>query len=185
MARTIDHAEATTRLRTARRVAVFGVSGAGKSTFSMRLAEWLGVAYVSLDRDMRWLPGWTVRDPGEQRRLHERHVASDDWVIDGTSVSLMKSRLGRADVAVWMRPSRPAALWGIYCRVVRGYGRVRKEMAEGCPEQLPDREFLTYVWTFERVQSPRIEAALARHGPDLPLVTIHSRREADAILRSL
>ena len=185
MPQSIDHAGAPTVLRKSRRVVVMGVSGAGKSTFAMRLATRLDVPYVSLDRDMRWLPGWTVRDRSEQRQLHDQATASDAWVIDGTSVSLMNTRFARADVAVWMRPPRHAALWGVYSRVLRGYGRVRPDMAPGCPEKLPDREFLSYIWQFERVQSPRIEAALARYGTSLPLITLRSRRAADRLLADL
>jgi hypothetical protein len=36
-------------------------------------------------------------------------------------------------------------------------------MALGCPEQLPDLEFLNYVWTFGTRIAPRIEAAIDRH----------------------
>ena len=180
-----DHETAAQHLRAARRVAVFGTSGAGKSTFSMRLADRLGLRYVSLDRDMRWLPGWRVRDRDAQRRLHDEFAASENWVIDGTSVSLMDTRLARADVAVWMRLPRHVALWGVYARVIRRYGQVRPEMAEGCPEQLPDREFLSYIWNFERRQSPRIDDALTRHGSGVPLVVLRSRREATALLDGL
>jgi hypothetical protein len=55
-------------------------------------------------------------------------------------------------------------------------------MAEGCPEQLPDLEFLTFIWTFETRVAPRIVSAIDRFGPNVPVVTLTSRREFAALL---
>lgn len=163
---------------------VVGCSGSGKSTLAMGIEAHLGLPHISLDRDMRWLPGWQIRDRAEQRALHERHVSGARWVIDGTSVSLFPSRLRRADLVIWMRPPLLASLLGVARRVARGYGRVRPDMAPGCPEGLPDREFLSYIWTFERKQSPRIVAEIDRHRPSIPVVTIRSHRQANRLLAS-
>lgn len=170
-------------LRSVDRISVAGVSGAGKSTLSMRIAEARGLRYVSLDRDMRWLPGWTVRDREEQRRLHDAFVAEPRWVIDGTSVGLMETRLKRSDLFIWLRPSRWIALAGIVKRVTANYGRVRPDMADGCPEQLPDREFLNWIWTFEKTQAPRLITAIDTHAPDLPVCVLEKRQDATDLLR--
>lgn len=74
------------------------------------------------------------------------------------------------------------ALMGIARRVLSNYGSVRVDMAEGCPEQLPDREFLSYIWTFEKKVAPRITAGLDRHGPKVPVVIIPSRKSAAALI---
>jgi adenylate kinase family enzyme len=173
---TID--EAARILRAARRISVVGVSGAGKSTLAQRLSQELGLHYVSLDRDMRWLPGWQVRDRADQRRLHDGFVAGERWVIDGTSISMMDTRLPRSDLLIWLRVPRHVALAGIAKRVASGYGRVRPDMADGCPEQLPDWEFLRWIWTFERRQSPRLIETVDRVAPALPVLIL--RRQHDA-----
>ena len=51
------------------------------------------------------------------------------------------------------------AMW----RAVTSYGRVRADMAEGCPERI-DLEFLRYIWTFNAKQRPRVVAALEQFG---------------------
>jgi hypothetical protein len=71
---------------------------------------------------------------------------------------------------------------GVARRLLSNYGSVRDDMAEGCPEQLPDREFLAYIWTFEQKMAPRIIAALDQYGPNIPVVTLRSRKQAEALL---
>ena len=44
---------AAERLRGARRVLVVGCSGGGKTTLALRIADRFGLAYQSLDRDVR------------------------------------------------------------------------------------------------------------------------------------
>ncbi|MXQ06226.1 AAA family ATPase [Alphaproteobacteria bacterium GH1-50] len=185
MPRFISIDDATPILSGASRVSVVGISGAGKSTFSQELARQLDLKYVSLDRDMLWLPGWTMRDRAEQRALHDAFVAENRWVIDGTTIGLMRTRLPRSDLLIWLRVPRHRALWGVARRVAKGYGRVRPDMADGCPEQIPDFEFLRWIWTFERKQSPRLLAAIEQYCNDLPVLVLRSHREIEALLGKL
>ncbi|MBY4894673.1 AAA family ATPase [Rhodobacteraceae bacterium N5(2021)] len=168
-----------------RRIAVVGVSGAGKSTLSQNIVARLGLRYVSLDRDVRWLPGWEVRPRDAQRRLHDGFVAEENWVIDGTTIGLMDTRLSRADLLIWLRVPRRIALTGVLRRVLSSYGQTRPDMAPGCPEQFPDREFLNWIWTFEKRQCPRLFSAIDQHAPDLPVVTLTSRADAARLLAML
>lgn len=62
-------ADAARHVRVCDRILVIGCSGGGKSTLSRKLAAKFGLAYQSLDRDVRWLPGWVERDKPEQRRI--------------------------------------------------------------------------------------------------------------------
>ncbi len=61
----IDDAVAADHIRSARRILVVGCSGGGKSTLSQKLARQFQLTYISIDRDIRWLPGWAERDRAE------------------------------------------------------------------------------------------------------------------------
>lgn len=177
MPRNVSIPEAASVLRTAKRVLVVGCSGGGKSTLSLKISERFNLEYLSYDRDVRWLPGWQVRDREEQRVIVADLVTRDRWVMDGTTVSTFDLRLPRADLLIWVRVPRRVALGGVARRVLANYGRVRIDMAKGCPEQLPDREFLTFIWTFEARVAPRIVSGIDRFGPTVPVVTLSSRSE--------
>ena len=173
---------AAERLAIANRVLVIGCSGAGKSTLSLRIAERYGLEYQSYDRDVRWLPGWQVRDRAEQRARVLALVDRERWVMDGNTPSTLDIRLPRTDLVVWLRVPRRVSLMGIARRVYSNYGSVRFDMATGCPEQLPDREFLSYIWTFEKKVAPRIIAGLDRHGPGVPVVILSARKSSESLL---
>ena len=49
---------------------------------------------------------------------------------------------------------------------------------------MPDLEFLTFIWTFETRVAPRIVSGIDRFGPNVPVVTLTSRREFAALLHA-
>jgi hypothetical protein len=55
-------------------------------------------------------------------------------------------------------------------------------MAEGCPEQLPDLEFIRYIWTFEKVHAPLIIKRIELYGPNVPVLTLKSRSQSNRLL---
>ncbi|WP_428428478.1 AAA family ATPase [Pararhizobium sp.] len=172
-------------LSQARRILVIGCSGGGKSTLSRELSAKLNLPYVSMDRDFFWLPGWVKRPKAEERALIAATVAQDRWILDGSGPSTFDLRFPRTDMVIWVRLPRRICLWGLVCRVASSFGRVRPDMAPGCPEQLPDREFISYIWNFERRVSPVIVQMLDRYAPEMPVLTLKSRRDIRALSQSL
>ena len=181
---TISIEAAAERLKTAGRVLVIGCSGSGKSTLARKLADRLGLPYVSMDREIFWLPGWQSRPRAEALARLEAVVVGERWIIDGTSPGTLPLRLPRTHLVLWLRPPRYMSLYGVVSRWLRYRGRSRPEMADDCPEKI-DREFLTYVWNFEKTESPEIAENLAAFGPDVPVCVLKSRLENDRLLARL
>lgn len=175
--------EAANLLSKAERVLVIGCSGGGKTTFSEKVAQFRRLEFLSLDRDVRWRPGWGERDRAEQRDIIAHLVRRERWVMDGSGASSFDIRLPRTELVLWVRVPRLTALFGVLRRVARYYGSVRPAMADGCPEKLPDREFLSYIWNFEKRYAPHFIKQIDQHGPDVPVAVLHSHREMDALLR--
>lgn len=165
-----------------RRVLVIGCSGSGKSTFARRLAAVTGLPHISLDA-LYWQPGWT--EPGRENflaRLDEA-VQQSSWIIDGGYVSYDgEVRRERADTVFFFDLPRLVCMSGILWRSVSTYGRVRPEMAPGCPERF-DLDFIRYVWTYREQQRPKVARFLGGLRPHQTLVRFASRREADEYLR--
>ncbi|WFR96728.1 AAA family ATPase [Rhizobium tumorigenes] len=176
-----DIADVAERIGKASRIMVIGCSGGGKSTLSQYLAARFGLTYVSIDRDILWLPGWAQRDRQEQRRLMAEKAQEERWVFDGTGPSTFDIRLPRTDLVIWVRMPRLLCIWGVTQRWLRWIGRTRPEMAPGCPEKI-DWEFLRYVWTFDDRFAPQVVASLVKNGPDVPVFQLNSRRQMRRLL---
>ncbi|WP_320195252.1 AAA family ATPase [Agrobacterium rosae] len=177
-----DIGQAASLVSKASRIMVVGNSGAGKTTLSRALASHKKSEYFSIDRDVRWLDNWTQRDGAEQRRILEDIVRRDSWVLYGANPSTFNLRLPRTDVVVWMRLPRATCLMGVARRVARYYGTVRPFMADGCPEPLPNREFLTYIWNFEKRHAPVFVRNFELYGPQVPIFQVKSRAQARQLL---
>ena len=102
-----------------RRVAVVGVSGNGKTTFSRDLASRLEVPYVELDA-LFHLSGWREADEEDFRRSVEQAMSSDGWVLDGSYFRILGPLvLERADTVVWLDQPLPLVLLRLVRRALR------------------------------------------------------------------
>lgn len=183
MMQKIDEAQkAADIIRQASRIMVVGCSGGGKTTLSLKLASAFDLEYQSIDRDIRWLPGWQQRDRSAQHALLKELVARERWVMDGSNPSTFDIRLPRTDIVIWVRMPRLVCLMGVARRVARYYGTVRPAMADGCPEPLPDRDFLEYIWNFEKKYAPAFLRNFERYGPEVPIFQVKSRRDMQRLL---
>ncbi|MDQ0320114.1 adenylate kinase family enzyme [Pararhizobium capsulatum DSM 1112] len=182
MARYLDTLDqAADILQSAERILLIGCSGSGKSTLATALAKRFGLTYISMDREVFWMPGWTPRPRAEALDRLRAFVDEPRWVIDGTSPGTLPLRLPRTDILIWLRPPRRISLYGVISRWWKFRGRTRPEMADGCPERVTI-EFLRYIWNFEKTQTPEIEAALEKSGTDVPLIVLKSRAMNERLL---
>ncbi len=177
----VDIDQGAALVRTANRILVMGCSGGGKSTLSLKLAARFGLAYISIDRDILWLPGWVERGKEEQRAIIVAKVRGERWIMDGTNPSTFDVRLPRTDLVIWVRMPRLLCVWGVVSRWIKWMGRTRPEMAPGCIEKV-DWEFLRFIWTFEEKFTPRVLAGLAAHGAEVPVLQVKSRGEMRQLL---
>jgi adenylate kinase family enzyme len=172
----------------ARRIAVRGTSGSGKSTFSAALARRLDVPWIELDA-LHHGPNWSEPTPGEFRdRVRVAMAAAPDgWVIDGSYDSkLGDTVLAAADTIVWL----DLPLWVFYPRLVRRtLHRVRHgvELWNGNREtwrdQFASRETI-FFWTL-RAHVRHRRTWPGRFGSDPRLVRLRSDAEARHWLESI
>ncbi len=165
-----------------RRVCIIGPCGAGKSTLAIELGKRTGLPVVHMDR-LHWKPGWVESSPVELVTRLERVLAGEAWIIDGNYGGTMAMRLARADTVIFLDYPPRIYRWRVLKRIVRGYGRTRPDMTEGCPERFSP-EFLRYVWRFHRDSRPSICRWLEGLREDQTLHTFRHPREARLFVES-
>ncbi|MFN2626302.1 MAG: hypothetical protein ABR520_09495 [Mycobacteriales bacterium] len=100
------------------RVAVVGVSAAGKSTVARTLAARLRVPHVELDA--LWHDaGWTNPSEDEFRTRVTARLVDDEWVCDGNYAAVRDLVWSRATAVVWLDYAR----WVGPARAIRRTGR--------------------------------------------------------------
>lgn len=165
------------------KIAIVGFSGSGKSTLARKLGEVTGASVLHLD-SVQFLPGWEIRPEEEKQAMVKDFLDSHlSWVIDGNYRKLsFDRRLEEADqiwILLFNRVTR-------FCRILRRYrenrGRIRPDMAEGCPEKV-DAEFARWVlWdccTPEKAE--RFKDIVRRYPAKSHL--LENQRQVDAALR--
>lgn len=163
-----------------RRVAIIGSGGAGKSTLARKLGEITGLAVIHLDREY-WRPGWTETPKPEWKARVEELVTGEEWIIDGNFGGTMEIRLAAADTVVLLDFPRMLCMYRAIKRAVTYRNRTRPDMGPGCTEKL-DLAFLRWIWQFPGKTLATIEGRLAKLGPEVKLIRLHSPNEVEAFL---
>jgi adenylate kinase family enzyme len=166
-----------------RRVMVVGCAGAGKTTFSCRLAAMLKLPVVHLDRHF-WRPRWQLPDMQEWRDVVVQLAAGREWVMDGNYSNTYDVRMPLADTLIWLDYPRSVCMRRVVMRTLKGFGRSRPDLPEQCPERF-DLTFLRYVWDFPVKHRPRIASAIERLGGHLRVIRLGNDREAGHFISTL
>lgn len=165
------------------RVMVIGGPGSGKSTFARRLHSLTMLPLFHLDQSY-WRPGWRMTPKDEWERLMAELAARDRWIMDGGYRNTFPIRMPRADTIVWLDLPRHIAFPRVLKRIVLGHGRVRVDLAPGCPERF-DWAFLKWAWTFRRAHAAKYRQALAEYAPRADVHIFVRSREAERFLANL
>ena len=156
-------------MTTPRRIVVLGCAGSGKSRFASRLGEQLVVP--GIDLDAVWASPTVAEDLERFRAAIAAAHAEPAWVSDGNfALASFDIRLSGADLIVWLERSRWLCLWRAAIRVLRS-GEFHRPGDLG--------KVIAFIWNFNRINRPRIEGELGRHGPHVPVLRLASDREVD------
>ena len=161
------------------RILIIGCSGAGKSTLARKLGVLTGLPVIHLD-SLFWKPGWVESTKAEIDEKILTAMAQTQWILDGNYSRTLPLRLEKCDHVIFLDFPRWLCLWGVLKRVAKNYGKIRPDMAEGCPERL-DWEFLVWVWNFNKNVRPKLLLALESK-PEVTVTVLKNRKEVNRFL---
>lgn len=136
------------------RVMIIGFSGSGKSTLAGQIAKLIGTEPTYMD-SLNFLPGWVETSREYKRDKLAPILECDKWVIDGSYRQVLyKERIEKADTIIFLDMNRLLCLYRVIKRRIMYNGKVRPDMAKGCPEKI-DFEFLKWVVLDGRKKRPK------------------------------
>jgi len=162
------------------RVAVAGVSGAGKTTLARRLGARLGLPHTEID-GLYHGPDWTPRETffDDVRVVLEQPA----WVTEWQYREVRPLILARAELLVWLDLPTPVAMHRVIRRTLRR--RVRREVLWNGNQEPPLRPFFTddehiVRWAWSTRSSLRgLDERLASEAPHLVVVRLRTRAQVE------
>ena len=173
-------------LEGARRLMVYGVTGAGKTTAAARISAATGIPWTPVD-DLTWEADWVAVSEGEQRRRIAEVCARDSWLLDTAYGLWIDVPLARVELIVALDYSRWFSLQRLVRRsVARAFDK--QPICNGNTEtwrQMLGRDSII-GWHFKsyRRKKERIQLwASQTEGPRV--IRLTRSRDLDAWIRSL
>ena len=136
------------------RILIIGGNGAGKSTFSYKLSEKLGLPLIHLDQ-IYWRGCWEVTPKEEFLEKVLEEAKKDRWIIEGNNVRSIHQRLQFADTVFWFEFPPLVCVTNILKREWKYRKKVRPDMPDECVSRV-DLNFLKVAWQFNKKNRERI-----------------------------
>ena len=158
------------------KVIVIGSPGSGKSTFSRKLRDAIGLPLYYLD--MLWhKPDRTTVSRQEFDAKLNDILMRDKWIIDGNYNRTLEIRLKNCDTVFLMDFPLNICLSGAESRV----GKEREDIP--WTETELDNEFKQFILDFPKESLPRIYQLIEKYGKDKNVYIFKSREEAEEYIR--
>ena len=169
------------RLLKAKRIAVRGNQGAGKTTLALKLAEVLGVGFV----EIYWKAKMTEEQENQYLETKERTLQQENWIVDGDF-----GLLEFADTVIILDLPLLLCLMGVIKRSFKymrawNFGSLKTYLQ--LPAKIGER-LLFFKDVVQYTDKPKMLAKLdasSRNQNKMTVITLKSRKEAQFLVESL
>lgn len=168
-----------------KKVAVFGNTGAGKSTTSKQVAELTGLPLHVLDK-VKFKPGGEEVPHQQYLSVHNQILAEPEWVIDGFGcLESTWQRLDEADTLIYIDlPIAVHFLW-VTKRFIKGLFK----QPQGWPQDTPliKSTITSYrvLWLCHKKLTPAYRRFVAKAADNKTVYHLRSKTEIADFLESI
>jgi|SRR2546421_6803163 len=165
------------------KIVIMGSSGAGKTTLARELGPILKIKKViHLDR-LFWQRDWEGKSGDTRIDILQGLVGEKQWIIDGNYFSVSELHLNTADTIIFLDTHPLVCLQRIKKRHREYYGRSRRDIPEGCKDNLTRLRMLK-VLAFPLRGRRRLEEKLGKFPPE-KVIRLHSAKEVEGFIVQL
>lgn len=155
-----------------KKIIVIGSPGAGKSTFSRKLREKMGLPLYYLDMIWHKPDKTNISREEFDFRIH-KILKGNGWIIDGNYLHTLEMRLEACDTVFLLDYPLEICLEGAEARI----GQKREDMP--WVETEFDMEFRQWILDFSASQLPVIYELLEKYQNRRKIYVFHSREETE------
>ena len=143
-----------------KKIAIFGNTGAGKSTLSRYLAQRTGLPLITLDM-IEFRPGGEPVSKEEYLSVHAEVLEQSEWIIDGFGdVASAWQRFEAADTLVYLDLPLPVHAWWVTKRFFKGLLRNPEGWPEGSPLWKSTLRSYRTIWLCHKKLTPRYRSVV-------------------------
>lgn len=164
------------------RILVIGGNGSGKTTFSIELAKKLNLPIVHLDK-LGWTGNWEMTPRDEFDRILLEELQKPCWIMDGNYRRTLSKRVEYCDTVIYFDFPTLSCLCGVTSRVIKNYGKCRRDMGGYCPERF-DFDFYKNILCFNKKNRSFIYKIIAET-PNLEVVVFRNRKQVREYLEKI
>lgn len=165
------------------RIMVIGNCGAGKSTFSNRLSELVGLEIIHLDQ-YYYRPNWSGINSADWEKMIIELSSKSNWIMDGNYGGTIDIRINNADTIIFLDYSSVICLWRITKRMLKYWGKERPDMGKGCKERF-DLNFYQYVATFNLKRRDELLSKLENYKTKKQVLVFRNDKESNEFLERI
>jgi len=161
--------------RAATRIAVYGVTGSGKTRAAADIAAVTGLPWHAVD-DLAWEPGWVEVPAAEQRRRMEKVCSDEAWILDSIYSTWLDVVLDRVQVIVALDYPRSLSYYRLLRRTATRMV-TREPVCNGNVESLRNvmaRDSILW-WHFRSFGRKRARILAWHADPNVPAVQRFTR----------
>lgn len=167
------------------RIFITGIAGSGKTSLAHAISDITDIQVLSLDT-LTQASDWEVRDSDTVSQELSDWLDSDNWIIEGLSLSHTATLAEQADIIVIAAPPSLECVYRVAKRFVSHYGSERDGLNVS---RKIDSHILKGVMNYIREGSPlsgrALHNILAAEGHDSKVVIITNEIETEALLELL
>jgi adenylate kinase family enzyme len=164
-----------------KKIVIFGMPGAGKSTWSLKLSQQANIPVYHIDQFF-FTENWKKRPTEDFIKLKQEIMKKDSWILDGNGLKTLELRYKEANTAILFAYPRWICYWRIVKRLIIKDPAI-KDRAPGCKEAVR-WELIKYMWDFNQ-RAIALSNQLKILHPHVTFYTVHSDREAQELLKLL
>ena len=172
----------TAEIKACKKIIVVGNDGSGKTYFSLKLGEILGLPVYHLDKEF-FHKGWSVTPREEWLEKHRRLLEQDEWIIDGYYPANLKERFLCADAVIYLDVPNLLCYRHLLKRNKEHTYVNRTDLPENCPEYLRAEQFRA-IRQFNSTERNRVYSYMKRY-PRQFMCVLHSDFEVKEFFKEL